>query len=116
MIDLNWTCDEDSIMAYLYQAPSVEAAEKIFYELRTSPVAAPFWSSDGQNTDSYKFGDEASIRTNHLYVSSSYVFFRKGNIVVRVDSNTGKKSKKTATARTLKNAVKFARLFDEQIQ
>lgn len=112
-INLNWTCGRDGVIAYIYQAPSVETAIKWFYELRTSPVASPVTSSNWRNADSYKFGDESSIRSNFLYSSSSYVFFRKGNIVVRIDSGS---SKKTTSARTLKNAVLFARLINEQIR
>jgi len=104
---VNWVCGKEGVVAYLYHEPSVEAAIKLFHEMRTAPVAAP-----GRAVDSYKFGDESFVRSFNPYSRSSYVFFRKGNIIVRIDSGT---SGKASSARTLKNAVGFARLFVEQL-
>ena len=105
---VNWVCGKEGVVVYLYQEPSVEAAVKLFYEMRTAPVAAP-----GRTVDSYKFGDESWVNSYNPYSRSSYVFFRKGNIIVRIDSGTRGKA---SSARTLKNAVRFAGLFDEQIR
>jgi hypothetical protein len=104
---VNWTCGKEGVVAYLYHEPSVEAAVKLFHEMRTAPVAAP-----GRAVDSYKFGDESFVSSFNPYSRSSYVFFRKGNIIVRIDSGTDGKA---TSARTLKNAVRFARLFVEQL-
>jgi hypothetical protein len=104
---VNWACGKDGVAAYLYHEPSVEAAIKLFQEMRTAPVAAP-----GRAVDSYKFGDESFVSSFNPYSRSSYVFFRKGNIIVRIDSGTNGKA---SSARTLKNAVRFARLFVEQL-
>lgn len=105
---VNWVCGKEGVVVYLYQAPSVEAAVKMFYEMRTAPVAAP-----GRTLDSYKFGDESWVSSYNPYSRSSYVFFRKGNIIVRIDSGT---TGNASSASTLKNAVRFARWFAEQIR
>lgn len=108
-IEVNWVCGNEGVIAYLYQEPSVEAAVKLLYEIRTSPVQS---SATSRPVDPYKFGDESYVRSYYLYSSSSYVFFRKGNIVVRIDSGTTGKSTSTCT---LRNAVRFAQMFAEQI-
>jgi hypothetical protein len=104
---VNWVCGKKGVVVYLYQEPSVEAAIKLFYEMRTAPVASP-----GRLVESYKFGDESFVTSYNPYSRSSYVFFRKGSIVVRIDSGT---TGKASSARTLKNAVRFARLFVEKM-
>ena len=106
-VDIDLVCGKDSVIAYLYQAPSVEAAAKLLYEIRTSPVAAPAAPPAGSSVDSYRFGDESYVRTYYEYSRSSYVFFRKGNIVVRIDSNM---LAKPTSARTLRNAVLIAQM------
>jgi len=109
-VDLDWVCGKESVIAYLYQAPSVEAASKLLYEIRTSPVQSSAVALGAPPLDSYKFGDESFVGAYYLYSRSSYILFRKGDIVVRIDSSTrGKASSK----RTLKNAVRFAQLLDE---
>lgn len=104
---VNWVCGKEGVVVYLYQEPSVEAAIKLFYEMRTAPVAAP-----GRLVESYKFGDESFISSYNPYSRSSYVLFRKGSIIIRIDSGT---TGKASSARTLKNAVRFAQLFVEKI-
>jgi hypothetical protein len=111
-IDLDWVCGKESVVAYLYQVPSVEAAAKLLYEIITSPVQSLAVAPGAPPTDSYKFGDESYVRAYLLYSRSSYVFFRKGNIVVRIDSGArGSGSHK----RILRNAVRFAQLFAERM-
>ena len=109
---MNWVCGKEGVIAYLYQAPSVEAAVELLYEIRTSPVESSVVAPGEPSIDSYQFGDESFVRSFNLYSRSSYVFFRKGNIVVGIDSGTiGKASSK----RTLRNAVRFAQLFAERM-
>jgi len=104
---VNWACGKEGVVVYLYREPSVEAAVKLFHEMRTAPVASP-----GRVVDSYKFGDESFVTSFNPYSRSSYVFFRKGNIIIRIDSGTNGKA---SSARTLRNAVRFARWFDERM-
>lgn len=111
--ELDLMCGKESVIAYLYQAPSVEAAAKLLYEIRTSPVAAPATLPAGNSVDSYKFGDESYVSTYYHYSRSSYVYFRKGNIVVRIDSNM---LAKPTSARTLRNAVWIAQLLADLIR
>ena len=107
VIELDWVHAKEIVGVYLYQESSVEAAAQLLYKIRTAPVA-----SITPTVNKFEFGDESDVRSNHHYLSGSYVLFRRGNVVVRIDStSTGK----TTPARTLKNAVRFARLFDEQL-
>jgi hypothetical protein len=111
-IEVNWVCGKEGVIAYLYQEPSVEAAVKLLYEIRTSPVQSLAVVQGAPPLDAYQFGDETVVRSYLLYSSSSYVFFRKGKIVVRIDSGTmGKASSK----RTFRNAVRFAQWFADLI-
>jgi hypothetical protein len=111
-VEVNWVCGKEGVVAYLYQEPSVEAATKLLYEIRTSPVESLAVVPGAPPMNPYQFGDESIVRAYLLYSRSSYIFFRKGNIVVRIDSGTmGKASSKG----TLRNAVRFARLFAEHI-
>ena len=109
-VEVNWVCGKESVIAYLYQVLSVEAAARLLYEIRTSPVSSSAVVPGAPPLDSYQFGDESSVRSYYLYSRSSYVFFRKGNIVVRIDSGT---MGKTSSKRTLRNAVRFAQWFAE---
>ena len=111
-VELDWVCGKESVIVYLYQAPSVEAAAKLLYEIRTSPVVSSAHVPGAPPTDSYQFGDETSVGSYYLYSRSSYVFFRKGNIVARIDSGS---AGKTSSKRTLRNAVLFAQLSAEQM-
>jgi hypothetical protein len=111
-VEVDWVCGKEGVIVYLYQAPSVEAAVKLLYEIRTSPVQSSTVALGAPPIGPYKFGDESYVGSYYLYSRSSYVFFRKGNIVVRIDSSTmGKASSK----RTLRNAVRFAQLFAEHM-
>ena len=83
---VNWVCGKEGVVVYLYQESSVEAAAKLLYEINTSPVQSLAVAMDAPPIRPYQFGDESFVRSNLLYSSSSYVFFRKGNIVVRIDS------------------------------
>src|SRR5215208_1926265 len=109
-VELDWVCGKESVIAYLYQASSVEAAAKLLHEIVTSPVQSSAVVPGAPPTDIYQFGDESYVGSYYLYSKSSYVFFRKGNIVVRIDSNG---MWKPTSKRTLRNAVRFAQLFDE---
>ena len=102
-----WLCRKESVTVYFYQAPSIEAAVKLFEEMRDAPVASP-----GRTVDSHKFGDQSFIKSHSPYSKSSYVFFRKINIVIRIDSNI---MRNATSERTLKNAVRFAQIVVEQI-
>jgi hypothetical protein len=102
-----WLCRQESVTIYFYQGDSIEAAIKMFEELRTSPVEAP-----GLFVESPKLGDQSSITTYSAYSRSSYVYFRKSNIVVRIDANT---MRNASSALTLKNALRFAHIVEEQI-
>jgi hypothetical protein len=106
-VELNWVGGEEAVMVYIYHGTSVEAAADLFQRMRTAPVASP-----GQVVDSYKFGDESKVTSYHPYSRSSYIFFRSGRVVVRIDSST---TGEATSARTLENAVSFARLTVEQI-
>ncbi|HKQ99454.1 MAG TPA: hypothetical protein VJT09_02205, partial [Pyrinomonadaceae bacterium] len=103
-----WLCPKEAVTIYFFQAPSIEAAVKFYEELITSPVEAP-----GEHVDSPKIGDQSSITTHTDYSRSSYVYFRKGTIVVRIDSNI---LKLTTPIRTLENAIRFAQIVEEQIE
>jgi hypothetical protein len=111
-VELDWVCGKESVIVYLYQAPSVEAAAKMLYEILTSPVGSSARVPGAPPTDSYQFGDESSVGSYYLYTRSSYVFFRKGSIVARIDSGS---ARKTSSKRTLRNAVLFAQLLAEQM-
>jgi hypothetical protein len=105
----DWVCGNQVVGIYYYQQPSIEAAGKLLQEIITSPVQAA-----GQTVPSPKIGDESSIRTYTEYSTSSYVFFRRGNIVVRIDSNLFETTDRANTL-TLKNAIDFAKIVDDQI-
>ena len=105
---VNWVCGKEGVVVYLYQESSVAEAAKLLYEIRTSPVQSLAVAIGTPPIGPYQFGDESFVRSNLLYSSSSYVFFRKGNMVVRTDSGT---TGKASSKRTLKNAVRFAQLF-----
>ena len=111
-VEVNWVCGKEGLIAYLYQELSVDAAAKLLYEIRTSPVGSSAHVPGAPTVDSYQFGDESFVGSYYLYTRSSYIFFRKGNIVVRIDSGS---SGKTSSKRTLRNAVLFAQLFAEQM-
>jgi hypothetical protein len=111
-VEVNWLCGKEGVIAYLYQEPSVEAAAKLLHEILTSSVGSLATVPGPPPLDSYQFGDESSVRSYFLYSKSSYVLFRKGNIVARVDSGS---AGKTSSKRTLRNAVLFAQLFAEQM-
>jgi len=110
-IDLDWVCGKEIVGAYLYQTPSVETAKKLLNDIVTSPVQS-LTTTPGHPVINEKFGDESDVRSYFAYSNSSYVFFRKGNIVVRIDSSG---SGKTSSQKTLENAVLFAQLFAERI-
>lgn len=112
-VEVNWVCGKEGVVAYLYQVPSVEAAAKLLNEIITSPVQSLAVAQGAPPLDAYQFGDESYVRAYLLYSKSSYVFFRKGNVVVRIDSGT---MWKASHKRTLRNAVRFARMFAERIQ
>ena len=111
-VEVNWVCAKEGVIAYLYQESSVEAAARLLYEIRTSPVASLARVPGAPPEDSYKFGDESFVRSYFSYSSSSYIFFRKGSIVVRIDSGS---EGKTSSERTLRNAVLFAQLLIERM-
>ena len=109
IFEQDWLCHNESVTIYFYQESSVEAAARLFEVIRSAPVAAP-----GRLVDSHRFGDESFITSYSAYSRSSYVFFRKDNIVVRIDSST--LTVRNATwERTLRNAVRFAQIVVEQI-
>ena len=109
---VNWVCGKEGVVVYLYQESSVEAAAKLLHEIRTSPVQSLAVALDAPPVGPYQFGDESVVRSHLLYSSSSYVFFRKGKIVVRIDSGT---TGKASSKRTLRNAVRFAQLFADHL-
>ena len=111
-VELDWVCGKENVITYLYQLPSVEAADKLLYEICTSPVQSSAVALGAPPIDSYQFGDESFVRAYLLYSRSSYVFFRKDNIVVRIDSGT---TGKASSKRTLRNAVLFAQFFAERM-
>lgn len=111
-VEVNWVCGEEGVIAYLYQVPSVEAAARLLDEIRTSPVGSSAVVPGAPPMDSYQFGDESVVRSYYLYSRSSYVLFRKGDTVVRIESGT---TGKASSERTLSNAVRFARLFAERL-
>lgn len=102
-----WLCRKESVTIYFFQEDSIDGAIKMFEELRTSPVQAP-----GLFVASPQIGDQSVIRTYPDYSRSSYIFFRKGKIVVRIDSNIMRNAPSTIT---LKNAIWFAQLIEKQI-
>lgn len=110
-IDLDWVCGKASVGAYLYQTPSVETAKNLLNEIVTSPVQS-LTTTPGHPEINDKFGDESYVRYYLAYSNSSYVFFRKGNIVVRLDASG---SGETSSQKTLKNVVMFAQFFAEHI-
>ncbi|HEX8071278.1 MAG TPA: hypothetical protein VF546_15085 [Pyrinomonadaceae bacterium] len=103
-----WLCGKkEAVTIYYFQRASVEEAAKLFEEIRTSPVQAP-----GRYVDAPKVGDQSTISAYNEYSTSSYVFFRKGDVVVRIDSNLLARG---TPATTLENAVRFAQLVEAQI-
>jgi hypothetical protein len=110
-IDLDFVCGKASVIAYLYQTPSVEAAAKLLYEIVTSPVQSSA-TIPGHPVVTDKFGDESYVGAYFLYTRSSYVYFRKGHIVVRIDSSS---SGKASSKKTLKNAVIFAQFLAQHM-
>ena len=109
VMETDWVNGREIVGVYLYQEPSVEAAANLLEEMRTAPVESIATTGP---VGRYDFGDESYIRSNGVYSTSSYILFRKGNVVVRIDSTS---SGKITSACTLKNAVRFARLFEEQL-
>jgi hypothetical protein len=101
-----WLCDQQVLSIYYFQTPTIEAAARMYHQMINSPVQAP-----GKPVASPKFGDESSI-TIGGYSTDSYVFFRRGSIVVRIDSSS---LQKIEAARTLKSAIMFAQIVDKEI-
>ena len=111
-IDLDWVCGKESVVSYLYQTPSIEDATKLLHEIVNSPVQS-ITTIPRHPVDHHKFGDESYVGSYYLYSRSSYIFFRKGNIVVRIDSSS---SGKTSSKKTLTNALRFAQLYAEHMK
>jgi|ERR1044071_6112272 hypothetical protein len=107
-VEVNWVCGKDGVIVYLYQVPSVEAAAKLLREIITSPVQSSAVALGTPPIGPYQFGDETHVGSNYMYSSSSYVYFRKGNIVFRIDSGA---TARTTSKRTLKHALRFAQWF-----
>lgn len=112
-IDVDWVCGKESVGVYLYEVSSEEAAAMLLREIVTSPVQSLAVAAGAPRVDSYKFGDESYVRAYLLYSKCSYIFFRQGKIVVRIDSNT---MGKATSKRTLANAVRFAEWFTNQMR
>ena len=91
VIELDWVHEKEIVGVYLYQESSVEAAAQLLYKMRTAPVA-----SITPTLNKYEFGDESEVRSNHHYLTSSYILFRKGNVVVRIDSTSTEKTTRLA--------------------
>lgn len=104
----DWVCRNQVVGVYYFQERSPEAAAKLYREIITSPVQAP-----GRHLDSPKFGEESSISTYNEYSTSSYIFFRRGNIVVRIDSSP---LERVDGSLILQNAITFATVVDQALQ
>jgi hypothetical protein len=68
-VELDWVCGKENVIAYLYQASSVEAASRLLHDIVTSPVQSSTVVLGAPPLDSYKFGDESYV--------CSYYFIRR---------------------------------------
>jgi hypothetical protein len=102
-----WECRKEYVRVVIYQMDSDTSASKLFRDQRDQITQSP-----GRVVDEYQFGDESRVLSSFQYSTSSYIFFRRGNLMVRIDANTDRNGTSTST---LKNAVLFAQLLEENL-